>query len=181
MTRLFRLSARRALCAGLVLGLLAYTAPAGAAPATWSLSRASFGIDAKAAVLESPERSSAFLPGAYLSWSATSQLSLAATIERDFSEHLTIGQLGARFLVARMSEGQLAAGVNLVGYGDEGAEGFLKPTSWNASLHGSYPVWQRNGATVAWGIASASYDSDNSLGIYRLGLRYQGIGGRDVQ
>lgn len=150
-----------------------------AAPPTWSFARASFGIDAKGAINDTDgPTTSAFLPGAYLSYSATSQLSLAGTFERDFPRHESIGQAGLRFLLTKSERGQVAAGVNAVFYGDEGAAGIAKPTSWNASLNGSWAAAKaKNGSTVVWGIASAAYDPDNALTIIRVGLRLQILGG----
>ena len=150
-----------------------------AAPPTWSLHRASFGIDAKGAINDNEgPTTSAFLPGAYLSYSATSQLSLAATYERDFPRHFSIGQTGLRFLLSKSERGQVAAGVNAVFYGDEGAVGVVKPTSWNASVNGSWAAAKaKDGTTVLWGIASAAYDPDNAITLVRVGLRLQIFGG----
>lgn len=151
-----------------------------ASPPTWSFSRASFGVDAKAGIFDTDgPTSSAFLPGAYLSYSATSQLSLAGTYERDFPRHESIGQAGLRFLMLKTERGQVAAGVNAVFYGDEGAAAMAKPTSWNASLNGSWSAARaKDGQTILWGIASAAYDPDNALTIIRVGLRLQILGGR---
>lgn len=153
--------------------------PATASPPTWSLHRASLGVHATGAVTnDSDVQSSAFYPGAYLSWSATSGLSLAATYDRDFARHLSIGQAGIRFLLLKSDRGQVGLGANLVGYGDEGAAGLEEPTSWTASLHGSWSAAKaKNGATLLWGIASASYDPENDRREVRVGLRYQLIGG----
>lgn len=177
MLRFHRLAAVLAL--GGILLLSAFGA-AHAAPATWSLDRASLGLDAKGAVTDaSGSRSTAFLPGVYLSWSATSQLSVAATVEQDFASNLTLSRAGARFLIAHMGDGgQVGAGASIVGYSGDGAASIVEPTSWEASLHGSYPVFESAGRTVVWGILSASFDPENERQTYRVGLRWQAIGGR---
>lgn len=153
-----------------------------AAPPTWSFARASFGVDAKGGIFDGTgPTTSAFLPGAYLSYSATSQMSLAGTFERDFPRHLSIGQTGLRFLMLKSERGQVAAGVNAVFYGDEGASSYTKPTSWNASVNGSWAAAKaKDGRTVCWGIASAAYDPDNALTILRIGLRLQILGGNPI-
>ena len=176
----------RLLMAFRVFGLVAFLAvstlgAAHAAPAQWSLDRASLGVDAKAAILNTPaEQRSIFLPGAYLSYSLTSVLSLAGTVERDFQGHMTLGRAGFRFALARVGDGgRLWGGLNVVGYGDEGAAGIVEPTSWEAVAQAAYPVvWASNGATLAWGLASATFDPENDLTTFRVGLRAQLIGGK---
>lgn len=174
---------RRIVVVWFVASILAV--PAMAAPARWSLERASLGFAAKAAVFDQAgERTEAFLPDAYLSYSLTSQMSAAATVERDFANSLTIGRAGLRFLVykSESSRAEVAAGGGIVGYGDAGAAHFdlPKPTSWDASLTAAYPVWisNRTDAVLAWGVVGARYDSQNALGTFTLGLRAQLIGGR---
>jgi hypothetical protein len=155
-------------------------AKASAAPPTWSFSRASLSVDAKAATIDAgpAPATSAFLPGLALSYSATSQLSLAGTYERDFPTHLSLGQLGMRFLVFKSDRGQVAGGVNAVFYADEGAAGYAKPTSWNAGVYGSWAAARaKNGQTILWAIASAARDTDNDLTMVRVGLRLQVLGG----
>src|SRR5690242_14155061 len=101
-------------------------------PPTWSLARTSFGVDAQGAQWSGTPDGTSFLPGAYLSYSATSGFSLAGTIQRDFARHTTIGQAGFRFRVIDGEKGNVAVGANLVGYGDQTAWlGIVKPTSWN--------------------------------------------------
>lgn len=175
--RLFRAALGAVLVAG-ALGL--HVVSAQSAPATWSLQRASFGVDAKAALLDNGAKTTMFLPGAYLSWSATSQLSLAGTIEYDFTNDLVISRAGGRFLVARMGDGgQVGAGASLVGYSGDGAVGVPEPTSWEASLHASYPVAEDAGGTVLWGVLSARYDPENTRQLYTIGLRWQVLGGSE--
>lgn len=154
--------------------------PAVAAPPTWDFARASLGVHATGAITNTEgTQTSAFYPGAYLSWSATSGLSLAGTYDRDFARHLSVAQAGIRFLVHKSERGQVGFGANLVAYGDDGSAGFKEPTSWNASLHGSWSTFRaKNGTTLMWGIASASYDPENTRGEVRIGLRYQILGGR---
>lgn len=150
-----------------------------AAPATWSFQRASLGFDAQGAQMTTSNgSSSSFLPGAYLSYSATSGLSLAGTVQRDFARHTTIGRAGARFKVLDTTRGDIALGANLVGYGDRTAWlGVTHPTSWESTVNGAYDVWQQNGRTVLWGIAQASWDQQNDIKSVRVGLRWQAIGG----
>ena len=166
-----------ALSAVLVASL---AASAGAAPATWSIARLSLGIDGKAAIVEGDGHSSHFYPGVYASYGLTSAFSLAGTVERDFPGKLTTARAGLRFVLAEMgNEGRLWGGVNVIGYGDEGAAGIAEATSWEATAQASYPLlWAKNGATWMWGIAAASYDEPNDRTTYRLGLRVQAIGGR---
>lgn len=160
----------------LILALFV-AAPASASPARWSLSRASLGLDAKAAITE-PAVTSAFLGGAYLSYSLTSNLSVAAIVERDFAGKLTIFRAGARFPIMQVGEGRVTAGGGLVSYADEGAAGIVEPTSWDASLHGSWPIaTASDGSTTFWGVGSASYDTENARSTYRLGIRWQAVGG----
>jgi len=161
------------------LAVLVMAQPADASPARWSLERAALSIDAKAAITDAPERSSALLPGLSLSYSLTSNLSVVGTVERDFSGKLTIGKAGLRFPIARISDGdgRLAAGVGVVSYGDEGAAGIADPTSWDASLHGAWALAESEGVQTLWGIASATYDSENTRTTYRLGLRYRLLSG----
>ncbi len=161
-----------------LVGLCVLSAAASAAPARWSLDRASFGLDAKAAVTE-PEGGSSFLGGAYLSYSLTSQMSVAGTVERDFAGHLTIARAGVRFPIFHLDggNGRVTAGANLVAYSDDGAAGIVEPTSWDAVVSGSGRRAENEGTTVLWGIASASYDPENDRSTYRLGLRWQALGG----
>lgn len=159
------------------LALLALPVAAGAAPARWSFDRASAGLSATGAIVDHDGRSSAFLPGAYLSYSLTSQVSAAATVERDFARDLTIGQAGLRFRMWGNEHGRIFGGVNAVAYGDAGSSTITEPTSWNASIHGAWRMAENEGQTVLWAITSAAYDSENRLTIYRLGLRWQAIGG----
>jgi hypothetical protein len=177
MTNLFRGAAF-----GGVLGLLLVPSLglAQSTPPALSWQRVSTGLDARGALIEQGGvEHTAFRPGAYVSYSVTSQMSVAATVERGFSERLTIGHAGLRFLVAHMGAGQVAAGANLVSYSDEGAVGLLKPTSWSASLHGAYPVsWNGDGSTLLYGTLSAELDPDNEIQTYRIGLRWQAWGGR---
>lgn len=163
----------------LVLGI---TAPSQAGPPPqWSLDRASFGLDAQGAQWTGTNASS-FLPGAYLSYDMTSGLSLAATCQRDFARHTTIGKGGFRFKVWDNDRGVVAVGANLVGYGDQTAWlGIVKPTSWESCLNGAYGVWQKDGRTIAWGIAGASWDQQNNVKEVRVGLRWQMVGGKDIQ
>lgn len=156
--------------------------PAQAAPPKWSFDRASLGVTASAAVFDyGTERVESFLPDAYLTYNMTSTFTAASLVERDFARNLTIGKVGARFAVYKSdySGARVYAGANLVGYGDEGAAGFAKPTSWDAQLQGSYPVWvdRGSGATRAWGIVGICHDSQNALTTARIGLRFQLIGG----
>lgn len=153
---------------------------ASAAPPTWSFQRASLSVDAKGGVFDKDDaQRTAFLPGIALSYSATSQLSLVGTIERDFPEHLSIGQAGMRFLVFQNDRGQLAGGLNAVFYGDDGAAIYEKPTSWNGGIFGSWAAARaKNGQTILFAIASATRDVENDLTLVRIGLRYQVIGGR---
>lgn len=176
----FRLVSRCLVLAGVLLGLLAEQG-AQAAPGRWSAERLMFAVDGKAAVTDSPARSSSFLPGIALSYSLVPSLSIAATAERDFSGALTIGKVGVRFPIARLSDGdgRLAAAVGVVAYGDEGAAGIVDATSWDAGLHGSWALAEDEGVRVLWGIASAVYDSENTRTTYRLGLRYRVMGGRE--
>ena len=165
------------------VGIAGTLSPVAAAPPSWSFDRASFGIDAKGTWGHSGDapNASAFLPGAYLSYSVTSQLSAAATFERDFPTHLNIAQAGARFLVFKNDRGQVAGAVNLVSYSDDGSSTVLKPTSWNAAVNGSWAaVRAKNGQTTVFAIASASYDPDNDLSLIRVGLRWQVLGGHPV-
>ena len=53
--------------------------------------------EGKAAIVEGDGSSSHFYPGAYASYSVTSQFALGATVERDFPGDLTIGRAGLRF------------------------------------------------------------------------------------
>ena len=162
------------------IGLLVLSASADAAPARWSIDRASLGFDAKGAVTDAPGRSSAFLGGAYLSYSLTSQMSVAGTVERDFAGKLTIARAGVRFPILMLDggNGRLAASGGLVAYADEGADEIAEPTSWDAGLHGSWRLAEDEGTTVLWGVASAVYDAENTRTTYRLGLRWQAIGGK---
>lgn len=172
----------RRLALGLaVVGLLGLPSVGLASPATWSLERLSLGADAKGAVLDADGvRSTAFLPGVYLSWSATSQLSVAGTFERDFARDVNVARGGVRFLIARMGDGgQVGAGAGVVGYSGAGSAGVAEPTSWEASLHGAYPVWESGGRTAAWGIVSASFDPENGAQVFKVGLRAQLVGGRE--
>jgi len=158
-------------------------AKASAAPPTWSFARASLSLDAKGATFNggSGPTTSAFLPGIALSYSATSQLSLVGTFERDLAGHLNVAQGGMRFLVFKNDRGQVAGGVNLVSYSDDGAVGYVKPTSWNAGVYGSWAAARaKNGTTILWAIASAARDNDNDLTMVRVGLRLQVLGGHPV-
>ena len=155
------------------------TVTSAGSPPSWSLLRASFGLDAQGAAWSGTiSNQSSFLPGAYLSYSAASGFSLAATVQRDFARHTTIGQGGFRFRVLDGQRGNVAVGANLVGYGDQVAWlGITKPTSWNACVNGSYDVYQKQGRTVLFGIMGASIDPDNNLKEVRVGLRWQVLGG----
>jgi len=171
-----------------VAGLLALTAflatarTGECAPPTWSIQRLSAVVTAGVAqfdVSESPTVN-AFLPGLGISYSLTSTMSLIGSYEREFPRKLSIGMVGARFHVLDVGQGDVGFGVNLVAYGDEGRK-FLnlrKETSWDASLNGAWPASRyKNGAVCFWLVGSASYDPDNSLKVYRAGLRWQAIGG----
>lgn len=162
----------------LILALFV-AAPATASPARWSFERASIGLDAKAAVTEAGGQSSAFLPGAYLSYSLTSQVSLAGTIERDFAGRLTIARGGVRFPIFHLDggNGRVTAAANLVSYSDEGAAGIVDQTSWEAAVNGSWRLAESEGQTILWGIASAAFDPENDRSTYRLGVRWQMLGG----
>lgn len=153
-----------------------------APPAQWSLARASFGIDAKAGVLnQGGERSEVFLPGVYFSYSAASNLSLCATYERDFAGHLSIAQGGFRVRVLDTARGDIAGGVNLVSYSDEGASHLAFPTSWSAGVYGAWDaVKAKDGRTSVWAFASAAWDSQNDLKTLRAGLRLQLLGGHPI-
>lgn len=175
-----RLALAGLLSASLALGL---TAPSQAGPPpTWSFDRVSFGVDAQGAQWSGATNGTSFLPGAYLSYDATSGLSFAGTLQRDFARHTTIGKAGARFKVWANDRGAVAVGANLVGYGDQTAWlGIVKPTSWETTVNGAYGIWQKQGRTIAWGIAGASYDKDNNVKEVRVGLRWQAVGGKDIQ
>lgn len=162
----------------LALSLLLFAAPAMSAPATWSFARASLGVHATGAITnDAGTQTSAFLPGAYLSYSLTSGVSLAGVVDEDFARHLTIGSAGIRFLVMKSERGQIGLGANLLGYGDARASGIKEPTSWSGSIHGSWAAARSSGRTLLWGIASASYDPENDRKEVRVGLRYQVVGG----
>jgi len=164
----------------LALTLLAIPTIAHSEPARWSLDRASFGVDAKGAVTEQGGQASSFLGGTYLSYSMTEQMSAAATVERDFAGHLTIAKVGLRFPIFHLDggNGRVTAAGNLVSYSDKGAEGIVEQTSWEAGVNGSWRLAENTGTTVLWGIVSAAYDPENARSTYRLGLRYQALGGR---
>lgn len=171
----------RGLIAGCaVFGLLGLPAVSAAQTPALSWHRVSVGADARGALVEHAGTDhTAFRPGAYLSYSVTSALSLAATLERGLKEDITVGHAGVRFLLAQMGMGQVYAGANLVSYSDVGAAGIEKPTSWSASLHGAYPVaWKGDGSTLLFGTLSAETDMENDLQTYRIGLRWQAWGGR---
>lgn len=171
----------RPILAGLVLGGILLLPSVGQAYPALSWHRVSVGADARGVVVDTPlaDETTGFRAGAYLSYSVTSMMALAGTVERGFSEDITVGHLGVRFLLAQVGVGQVAAGANVVGYGDAGAAGIAKPTSWSASAHGNWPIaWKGDGSVLAAGIVSAEWDMDNDLTTYRLGLRWQGWGGR---
>lgn len=156
---------------------------AGAAPATWSIQRLSVGADAKAGIFSKDGvEESRFLPGVYASWSAATNLSIAGTFERDFASELSIGQVGARVRVLDTDRGDIAGGVNLVAYADKGAAGIEKPTSYNISLNGAWDaIRAKNGQTQVWLIGSVSNDPQNGITAYRVGLRYQAVGGAPIR
>jgi hypothetical protein len=160
---------------GGILGLLLLPAlvHAGVNPPAASLHRLSAGLDAKGVTTDlAGLDQSNFRAGAYTSYSVTSALSLAGTVEHGFKEDHTLGALGMRFLLGRLGQGQVGAGLNWVG--EEGIE-----PEWSASIHGSFPVaWARSGAALLWGIASAEVQPERDLSTYRLGLRWQLFGGR---
>jgi hypothetical protein len=148
-------------------------------PPNWT-DRLSFGVDGEGASWSgSVDNQSSFLPGAYLSYSATSGLSFAGTLQRDFARHTSIGQGGFRFIILGGDRGHVALGMNVVGYGDRTAWlGIVKPTSWNACVNGSYDLVQdKNGTTILYGIAGASDDVDNDLKQVHIGLRWCILGG----
>lgn len=155
--------------------------PAQAAPPKWSFDRASLGVTASAAVFDyGGERVESFLPDAYLTYNMTSTFTVATLAERDFTSDMTIGKAGVRFAVYRGYSGaRVYAGANVVGYGDDGAAGLAKATSWDAQLQASYPAWKDKltGQTRMWGIVGICHDSQNALTTARIGLRFQVIGG----
>lgn len=171
--------------AGAVLALLSGEFASGftcaqAAPATWSLERASLGFDGKLLLTDNGSgQVSQFAPGMYVSYSLASNLSLAGTLERSIADHLTIAKAGARVRVLDTDRGDIAGGVDLVSYSDEGAQDFAKATSYSLGVHGAWDaIRAKNGRTSVWAIASVSYDPDNNLTMYRAGLRWQAIGGK---
>lgn len=174
--------------AGLVLALIVGEFASGftcaqAAPATWSLQRASLGFDAKAGI-ESVDgvETSRFLPGVYGSYSLASNLSLAATLERDFPAKYTLASAGARVRVLDTERGDIAGGLNVAFYADEGAAKIEKPTSYTISLHGAWDaVRPKNGQTTVWLIGSVANDPQNHITTYRAGLRYQLVGGTPIR
>lgn len=174
----------------LAVGTVSASLPSAAlsAPAQWSLERAAILVTAQGAVFESGGNSySVFLPQVGLSYSLTSGMNLVAIAERDFQSHLTVGRLGARFLVSKFGQGALGLGADAVFYADDGRArlGLRKDTSWEASVHGEWPVAryakrgdEAQGPAALFLCASASRDVQNELSTLRLGLRYQLVGGR---
>lgn len=151
-------------------------------PAMWSIARASLGADLKGAVISaSGERTEAFLPGAYFSYSLASNLSLAATCERDFARKGTVAQAGARVRVLDTPRGDIAGGISLVSYSDAEYARIAKPTSVVYSVHGAWDAVRTKGRTNVWLIASAGYDPANDIKTLRAGLRLQLIGGAPVR
>lgn len=171
-------------CAALVLAATCVGASrSGAAPPQWSLQRASIVLTAQGAVFDHDGQPtiSSFLPSLGLSYSATSAMSLVAIAERDFVRKLTVGRLGARFRVANLGDGAIGLGIDGVFYADEGRKvlALAKETSWQASVHGEFPVAHyKNNATMLFLTTSAAFDPNNSLRVYRGGLRFQLVGGR---
>jgi hypothetical protein len=162
------------------LFLVLFAGSAHAVPASWSFERASFGVDAAGQQwTEGDIRASSFLPGAYLSYDLTQGLSIAATGERDFARHLTLGKVGGRFKIIETERGVVALGANLVGYGDRpDFLGIAKPTSWETMAAGAYSVAETAGRTVLWGVAQAGWDEQNGVKWVKVGLRAQVVGGR---
>lgn len=169
-----------ALCA---VWIGAYTPPACAAPATWSWLRASAGFDVQGQQITAQGRAlSAVCPGAWLSYSATSGLSLSATVQRDFANDLTTGTVGGRFLVWSNDRGQVGIGEDLVAYGENvKALGITKDVSARSVVAGSFSAAQSKGRTVLYGIAQASWDQANDVKKLVVGLRWQGIGGASAE
>lgn len=156
-----------------VLALLIAAGPASANPPAWSWERVAAGVDAQGAIMTNTagERS-AFLPGAFVTYSATSAMALAATVQRDFAGEQTFARGGIRFLLAGYDRFQLGAGADLIAY--DGVEGLTDETSWEVGLFGSYPVVQNlEGRTQVWGVISARFDPENERQTYLIGLRWR--------
>ena len=173
---------RRLTIAAVLLAFAVYGTPALAgSPPNWT-DRLSFGVDGEGASWSGTvENESSFLPGAYLSYGATSGLSFSATLKRDFPRHTSFGTGGFAFKIMSSDRGQIGLGANVVGYGDRTAWlGIVKPTSWNACVNGSYDLVQnqKTGQTFLFGIAGASLDPDNNVKQVHIGLRAQLLGGR---
>lgn len=166
------------LASAAILGL-ALSTPADAAPGRWSLSRVSGGLSAQGAIVDTPAgRTSAFLPGAALTYTAASNLAVAVTGEYDWVRELALVRGGIRFKLGDFGKGTLHAGANAVSYSGPGAETILEATAWSASLHGDWVIARNvNGAAVLYGIASGEYDPENERETYRLGLRWRAFGG----
>jgi len=173
---------RRFIALAAILAFMVGALPAFAGSPPSALDRLSFGVDAEGASWSGTvENESSFLPGAYLSFGATSGLSFSATLKRDFPRHTTFGTGGFAFKIMSSDRGQIGLGANVAAYGDQVAWlGVKKPTSWNAVVNGSYDLVQNHttGQTIIYGIAGASLDPDNNVKQVHIGLRAQILGGR---
>lgn len=171
-----------------LLILLAATSST-AAPAQWDFKRAAVVISGQAAVFEHQGiHQSVFLPQIGLSYNLTSGMNLVAICERDFQSKLTVGRVGARFLLSKIGPNvALGAGADVVTYADDGraALSLHKDTSWQASLDADVVVARYKpapgkeiGPAALFLVGSLSHDVQNELSTARIALRYQAVGGR---
>lgn len=190
-----------ALGAGLLLALPAVAQPGGTALTEPDSSLVAFWrlagyVDAKAATLERAdlEQFTAFLPGAGLSYTLTTDLSLVAGLEGDPATRAGWANVGGR-LRTYQSQGEdpltLFLGVDLVWPNDDARRllGYQRTRHTELSVRGGAPVARKGDGSVMFAaVASARWSPDERIlieglpyrraPVYSIGLRYQAFGGK---
>ena len=149
-------------------------------PKTLSWKRASLVVTAQG--ISTGSGSPLFLPAIGASYSLTSQLSIAADCGHDFTYGGTISRVGLRAKIATVEEGIVGLGASYVRYDDLAVS---HPESWEASLHGAWPLVRgkmalngTKGRVLVSLVGSAARDPKNELSTYRLGARLHLLGGK---
>ncbi len=165
----------------LTLGALLMAAPSRAqSPPMLSLERAQAGVTlAEGATIVTPEGRARFalFPDVYLSYSATSQLAVATSMEYDTGAHATSARLGGRLILTAPGDANvLALAVDGILYQPRSYR--EHPTSWGASLRFGRVLL----ATDTWldrlyVVGSLERDVPNHVWAYRAGLRLPLLGG----
>jgi len=152
-------------------------------PPAWSADRLALGVSAQA-IVYSPDdgvETTGFLPQAWVSYSLTSAMSVAASGERDFAHNFTLLRGGVRFaLTPATSHTQLALGVDALSYERPGPLVLTENHSWSASIRAAWVAVQSDAhRDLVYLTASGERDVTNSLTTYRVGLRVPLMGGQE--